>query len=171
MGFGFAGVMLSGCGDSSNQEVQQWMTEVKQQTRVAIPKLSEPKKFAPFTYEAKGELDPFNAAKLAIALAKLKSSADNPLKPDMERRREPLESFPLDTLKMVGLLQKPGLSFALIQADKTVFQAKVGNYIGQNFGMITNITESEIEIKEIVQDAAGEWVERIAKLELQETKK
>jgi type IV pilus assembly protein PilP len=74
-------------------------------------------------------------------------------------------------LKMVGTLQKPGLSYALLQTDKTIFQAKVGNYVGQNFGMITKISDSEVELKEIVQDAAGDWVERKAKLELQETKK
>jgi type IV pilus assembly protein PilP len=89
----------------------------------------------------------------------------------MERRRELLESYPLDTLKMVGTLQKTGLSYALLQADKAIVQAKVGNYIGQNFGMITKVSETEIEIREIVQDASGEWVERKAKLELQENKK
>lgn len=164
-------VGLSGCGDSGIGEVSQWMSEVKQQTKVVVPKLSEPKRFTPFTYQNKEELDPFSSGKLAIALAKMRSSSDNPLKPDMERRREPMESYPLDALKMVGTLQKPGMDYALIHADKTVFQARVGNYIGQNFGMITHITETSVEIKEIVQDAAGEWVERKAKLELQETKK
>lgn len=162
---------LAACGDDGNQEVKQWMDEVRQQTKVAVPKLAEPKKFTPFTYTEKDSLDPYNPAKLAMALAKLKSDSGNALKPDMDRRREPLESYPLDALRMVGTLQKPGLNYALVQADRTVFQAKVGNYIGQNFGMITNVSENEIEIKEIVQDAAGEWVERKAKLELQETKK
>lgn len=165
------GVGLTACGDGGIQEVKQWMDEVRQQTKVAVPKLSEPKKFVPFNYTGKDSLDPYNSNKLAIAFAKLKADSGNSLKPDMDRRREALESYPLDTLKMVGTLQKPGLSYALIQADKTVFQAKVGNYLGQNFGMITNIAENEIELKEIVQDAAGEWVERKAKLELQETKK
>jgi len=72
---------------------------------------------------------------------------------------------------MVGLIEDKKLRNALIQVDKTVYQARVGNYLGQNFGMITKITETEVEIKEIVQDAAGEWVERTATLELQEAKK
>jgi type IV pilus assembly protein PilP len=72
---------------------------------------------------------------------------------------------------MVGTLEKPGLSYALLQVDKAVFQAKVGNYVGQNFGMITRITDTEVEVREIVRDAAGEWTERKAKLELQESKK
>ena len=82
-----------------------------------------------------------------------------------------ITAYPLDTLKMVGTLERPGLSYALLQVDKAVFQVKVGNYIGQNFGMITSITETDVNVKEIVQDASGDWVERKAKLELQETKK
>lgn len=162
---------ITGCGDGGVQEVKQWMDETRQQTKVSIPKLSEPKKFSPFTYSGKDSIDPFNPSKLAVAFAKMQSKSGSALAPDMDRRREPLESYPLDSLKMVGTLQKPGLSYALIQADKTVYQAKVGNYVGQNFGMITQISETEVELKEVIQDASGEWVERKAKLELQETKK
>jgi type IV pilus assembly protein PilP len=166
-----AGLGLSGCDGGDNQEVKQWMDEVRQQTKVNVPKLSEPKKFLPFTYAVRDNIDPYNPGKLEIALAKAKASSTGALKPDMDRRREPLESYPLDNLRMVGTLQKPGINYALIQADKTVYHLKVGNYIGQNFGMITNISETEVELKEIVQDASGEWVERQAKLELQENKK
>lgn len=162
---------LAGCGDDSLQEVRQWMAETRQQTRISIPKLVEPKVFTPFIYSAKDEVDPYNPAKLSVALAKQQSNSSSRFKPDMERRRELLESYPLDALKMVGTLQKTGLSYALLQADKVILQAKVGNYIGQNFGVITKVGESEIEIREIVQDASGEWVERKAKLELQENKK
>lgn len=162
---------LAGCGDSGVQEVKQWMVDVKQQTRVSIPKLSAPKKFTPFIYSGKDNVDPYSPNKLAVAFAKLQSKSNNALTPDLERRREPLESFPLDAIKMVGTLEKPGLSYALLQVDKSVFQAKVGNYVGQNLGMITNITDVAVELKEIVQDASGDWVERKATLELQETKK
>jgi type IV pilus assembly protein PilP len=72
---------------------------------------------------------------------------------------------------MVGTLQKPGLNYALLQVDRSIFHVKVGNYIGQNFGMVTRITDTEVELREIVRDASGEWVERMAKLELQENKK
>ncbi|MDB5841286.1 MAG: pilus assembly protein PilP [Herminiimonas sp.] len=162
---------LAGCGDSGVQEVQQWMDETKRQTRIVIPKLSEPKTFTPFIYGGKSAVDPYSPAKLAVALAKQKSSSESAFKPNLDRRREPLEAYPLDNLKMVGTLRKAGASYALLQADKSLFQVKVGNYIGQNFGMVTKITESEVELKEIVQDASGEWVERNAKLELQESKK
>jgi type IV pilus assembly protein PilP len=166
-------ILLAGCGDGGMQELSKWMDDVKAQTKVSIPKLSPPKKFTPFVYGGKDSIDPYNPVKLALAIAKLKSAGGGGgLKPpDLDRRREPLESYPLDTLKMVGTLQKDGLSYALVQFDKTVFQAKVGNYVGQNFGMITKINETEVDIKEIVQDASGDWVERKAKLELQETTK
>jgi type IV pilus assembly protein PilP len=162
---------LTGCGDGGVQEVKQWMEEVRQQTKVAIPKLSEPKKFTPFLYGGKDSVDPFSNSKLEVAFAKLNSKSTSALAPDPDRRREPLESFPLDAIKMVGTLQKTGSSYALLQVEKTVFKARVGEYIGQNFGKIISINETEVELKEVIQDASGEWVERVAKLELQETKK
>ena len=131
-GFGRAGICmvllsgLVGCGDGGIQEVRQWMNEVRKKRKVAVPKLSEPKKFTPFIYSAKDSVDPYNPSKLAVAFARLKPPSANSLKPDLERRREPLEAFPLDSLKMVGTLQKPGLSYALLQVDKTVFQAEGG---------------------------------------------
>ncbi|RZI44921.1 pilus assembly protein PilP [Herbaspirillum sp. HC18] len=162
---------LVGCGDGGVQEVKQWMDEVQRQTPVSIQKIPEPKKFVPFKYAEKDQFDPYNPAKLSAALAKMQANSGGGLKPDLDRRKEPLESFPLDSIKMVGTLEKPGLSYALLQVDKAVFQAKVGNYIGQNFGMITKITDTDVELTEIVRDAAGEWTERKAKLELQENKK
>lgn len=163
--------MLAGCGDGGLQELRDWMKEVRAQSPVTVQKISEPKKFVPFTYTGKDELDPYNPTKLSVALAKMQASSSGGIKPDLERRKEPLESYPLDSIKMVGTLEKPGLSYALLQVDKVVFQAKVGNYVGQNFGMITRITDTEVEIKEIVRDPSGEWTERKAKLELQENKK
>lgn len=163
-------VVLSACGDSGTQEVRQWMEEVRKQTPVSISKLPAPKKFTPFTYDAQSAIDPFNPDKLSDAVAKAQLNTGGRFKPDMTRRREVLESYPLDTIRMVGTLEKPGLTYAILQADKAIYQAKVGNYIGQNFGRITRITETEVDITEVVQDASGEWVERQAKLELQEKK-
>jgi type IV pilus assembly protein PilP len=162
---------LSACGDGGVNEVREWMDTVKKETRANVPKLSEPKVYEAVPYSGKGLTDPFNSAKLLLVLARLKAESGNGLRPDLDRRKEALEQFPLDSLKMVGLIEDKKLRNALIQVDKTVYQARVGNYLGQNFGMITKITEAEVEIKEIVQDAAGEWVERTATLELQEAKK
>jgi type IV pilus assembly protein PilP len=163
---------LFGCGDGGVQEVQQWMDDTKRETKVVVPKVSEPKKFTPFIYEARNAIDPYDPAKLEVALAKaMARSSNSAFKPDLNRRREPLESYPLDTVKMVGTLNRQGLSYALLQADRTIYHVKMGNYVGQNFGMITAISENEVELKEIVQDAVGDWIERKAKLELQESGK
>lgn len=162
---------LTACGDNGVSELRQWMESVKKETRVVVAKVSEPKVYVPVAYSGKSALDPFNPAKLLVALARLKAESDNGLRPDMERRKEVLEAYPLDELKLVGMIEKSNMRHALVQVDKSVFQAKLGNYIGQNFGIITKINESNIEIKEIVQDAGGDWTERKATLELQETKK
>ncbi len=162
--------LLAACGDGGIPEVRQWMDETRRQTRVVVPKLTEPKKFTPFTYAGKSATDPYSPAKFVNAM-NTPAASGNRFQPNLDRRREPLEAFPLDNLKMVGTLRKQSASFVLLQAENTVHQAKVGTYIGQNFGRITRITDSEVELKEIVQDASGEWVERTAKLELQENKK
>lgn len=162
---------LSGCGEGEEQEVRSWMEDVRRQTPVSVQKIPEPKKFAPFVYERKEDLDPFSPVKLAAALAKMNAKPGSGFAPDLERRKEALEEFPLDAIRMVGTLKKPGLSYALLQVDKSVFQIRVGNYIGQNFGQVMKITETEVELREIVRDAAGDWVERKATLELQESTK
>ncbi|WP_019139678.1 pilus assembly protein PilP [Noviherbaspirillum massiliense] len=162
---------LTGCGDGGVHEVKQWMDETRRSAKVMITPIAPPKQFTPSAYDGKNDVDPFSPVKLSIALAKAQANSNSGIKPDFDRRREALEAYPLDTITMVGTLEKPGLSYALLQADKTVFKVKVGNYIGQNFGMVTKITATEVELKEIVRDASGEWVERDAKLELQENKK
>ena len=161
--------VLSGCGDAGVHDVAQWMQEIKQQTRVAVKPIEPPKKFTPFAYDAKGREDPYSLNKMAVAFAKSKTSGM--LQPDLNRRREALESYPLDNLQMVGTLSRGGLMYAVLRADKSIYRVKVGNYIGQNFGMVTKISDTDVELKEVVQDASGEWVEREAKLELQETQK
>lgn len=161
--------LLAGCS-SGSEEVKQWMNETRQQTKAFVPKLSEPKTHTPFTYKAGKDVDPFSQSKLDEAIARWKAQNSKGLKPNLERRREPLEQYPLDTIKMVGLLQKPGVVYAILQVDKLIFQVKTGSYVGQNFGMITSVSEAGIDIKEVVLDASGEWVERMARLELQESK-
>ena len=82
--------------------------------------------------------------------------------------KEPLEAFPLEQLKMVGTLQQGSDTYALVRADKTLYRVKKGNYMGQNFGLITDVTDAEIKLKEIVQDSAGDWAERQSVLPLLE---
>ena len=86
----------------------------------------------------------------------------------LNRRREPLEAYPLDSMAMVGSVTRDGRPYALLRVDNLLYQARVGEYLGQNFGRITKITETEISLREVVQDAAGEWIERTSTLQLQE---
>ena len=163
-------LVLGGCA-TDNSDLNEWMAETRRTSRVAVAKIPEPKRFAPFRYEASLDLDPFSNAKLQVALARYTERNKGGIKPDLERRREPLENYPLDAIRMVGHMQRVSQgAVALVEVDKVVFQARSGQYIGQNFGRITSISETQIGIKEMVQDAAGDWVEREASLQLQEAK-
>jgi type IV pilus assembly protein PilP len=161
---------LAACGDSGLADVKEWMKETRANAKVTVPKLSEPKKFIPYTYTDQDAIDPFNQSKLSAALAKMVANKRSPLAPDPNRRHEPLESFPLDVITMVGAINKGG-PHAILLVDKTVYDVKVGDYLGLNDGKIESISDSDIKINERVQDASGEWVERKTTLELQETKK
>lgn len=165
------GLALAGCDATDQDEVKQWMSEVRRDMRPIVQNIPEPKKFEPYLYQQQKSVDPFSPTKVDVALQKLAAKSSSGLRPDMDRRREPLEAFPLDTIRMVGLMRRPKVLAALLQVDRSLYQARVGNYVGQNFGVITKITETEVTLKEIVQDAAGEWVERITTLQLQESKK
>lgn len=160
---------LAGCGDSDVQEVRQWMKQTDAQAHVAVTPISEPKTFIPFAYSASAEVDPFSPNKLLAELAK-QANAGGGVRPDTTRRKEFLESFPLDAVKMVGTMEKAKVIYALLQVDKSVYQVRPGQHVGQNFGLITSVTDDAVTVKEIVQDATGDWVERISKLELQESK-
>ncbi len=162
-----AALLLAGCGDSDVKEVRDWMEQVRQQTKPAVKPLSEPKDFIPYAYNAGQAVEPFSQDKLLNQLAKAAEAAPDPNKPDLQRPREVLEGFPLDTMQMVGTMQKGGANYALLQIDRAVYQVRAGQRIGQNFGIVTRVGDDAINIREVVQDAAGEWVERMAKLELQ----
>lgn len=165
-----AALLVAGCSDSNVREVRTWMEQVKKDTRVSIKPLQEPKAFTPFAYTEKDVIDPFSPNKLLAELARDAAVTSNPFKPDTERKKELMESFPLDTMSMVGIIEKSGVSYALLQIDKTLYQVKTGQRIGQNFGVVTKVGEQEVAIREVVQDAGGEWVERMSKLELQQSK-
>ena len=164
-------LLLSGCGGDDAQQVRAWMREVDAQSRQAVPPLAAPKTFIPFVYAQKEQIDPFNPNKLLAELARLNAqSGGGGLRPDVKRRKELLESYPLDTVKMVGTIEKNGVIHAVLQIDRSVHQVVKGQHVGQNDGLITGITEDAVSIKEIVQDATGDWVERMSKLELQDGK-
>jgi len=170
---GAALLALAGCFGSEREELQVWMKEQRAQVRPNVPPISEPKKFVPQAYTEGAAFDPFNSVKLTQALRRDSSqpSLSGLIAPELTRRKEALEGYPLDAMSMVGSLARNGQPVALISVDKLLYQVKVGNYLGQNYGRITRITETELGLREIVQDAAGEWIERPATLVLQERSK
>jgi type IV pilus assembly protein PilP len=167
MGMALASALLAGCGASDVREVQDWMDQVRRDTHPSVKPLPEPKDFLPYAYGAKDAVDPFNPTKLLGELARAAATSDNPNQPDMQRPRELLETFPLDTMQMVGTIEKGGARYALLQVDRSLYQVRTGQRIGQNFGVVTHVGEDAVDIREVVQDAAGEWTGRMTKLELQ----
>lgn len=161
---------LPGCGGGNEAELRAWMDDTRKTMRPTTQPVPEPKQFTPFSYEAKALIDPFDQQKMILAAARQAQSrsSTSSIRPDLDRRREMLEGYALDQLKMVGTLRQAGNQVALIDAAGQTFMVRRGNYLGQNFGLVTSISETEVDLKEIVQDAAGEWIERPTKLELQE---
>ena len=167
-------LMLAGCGASSEDELRQWMQEQKSQTRPKVTPISEPKQFKPESYTQVTAIEPFSNQKLTQALKRdsTQTAVSGALiAPELARRKEALESFPLDTMALVGSLIKTGQPVALVKVDNLLYQVRLGNYLGQNYGRVITIAETEVSLREIVQDAAGEWIERTATLQLQERSK
>ncbi|QYY26325.1 pilus assembly protein PilP [Diaphorobacter sp. MNS-0] len=164
-------IVLGGCGPSGEDELRQWMSELRATTKPRVTPLTEPKQFFPQDYTAENGVDPFNPMKLTQALRRESSQGvanASLIAPEMARRKEPLEAYPLDAVKMVGSLNKTGTPTALLSVDKLLYQVRVGNYLGQNYGKIVGITETNMRLREIVQDPSGDWVERMTTLDLQE---
>lgn len=163
----FLALGLSGCA-ADLDELQQWMEQQRKEARPTAQPLVPPKKFLPQAYEAGAGVDPFSTQKLSVAIKQEATQPNSLLTAEMSRRREPLEAFPLDSMSMVGSLTRQGKRYALLKVDNLLHQVKAGDYLGQNFGRVTQISETEINLREVVQDAAGEWIERTSTLQLQE---
>lgn len=158
---------LAGCG-SNLEELQAWMDQQRREVKPNVQPIEPPKKFDPQPYAGADSVEPFSAQKLSVALKQEVRQPNSLLAAEMNRRKEPLEAYPLDSMAMVGSVTRQGRPYALLKVDNLLYQVKAGDYLGQNFGKITKITETEIALREIVQDAAGEWIERTSTLQLQE---
>lgn len=159
--------MLGACS-AETEELQQWMDQQRREAKPNVPALQAPKKFDPEPYSMAQAVEPFSAQKLSVALKQEARQPNSVLSAELNRRKEPLEAYPMDSMSMVGSVTKQGRPFALLRVDNLLYQVKVGDYLGQNYGRITRIAETEIALREVVQDAAGEWTERPATLQLQE---
>jgi type IV pilus assembly protein PilP len=154
-------IALAACGGESHQDLRAWMAEQGKGVKPKLQPLPQMKPYEPFTYNAFDLPDPFKPRKVELARGNSK------LAPDLTRRKEPLEAFPLESLNMVGSLERGKTMYALVRTpEREVYQVHVGNYMGQDYGVVTGISDGEIHLKELVQDSAGDWTERSSTLQL-----
>jgi len=161
------GFLLTACS-TDQEELEAWMDQQKREARPNVRPLSPPTKFDPEAYSAQGRLDPFDVQKVTGLLRKEAKAANALLSAEMIRRKEPLEAYPLDAIRMVGSILRGSKPQALLAVDKLIYQVRIGDYMGQNYGRILRISETEIQLREVVQDPSGEWVEKMTTLQLQE---
>lgn len=159
----FLPALLSACGGGEMEDLEKFMNDAAKDMQGKVEPLPKVQVYAPFDYAAFDLPDPFKPRKLTP------SGGGGGLQPDMTRPKEPLEAYSLETLKMVGLISKKGRMNAIVATpERSIYHVHPGNYMGQNFGLITKITDTEIVLKEVVQDSAGDWAERTSTLTLQE---
>lgn len=164
-----AAALLAGCADSRQEAVAQWMAQEKSRAVPKVQPLDEPTVFHPTAYERGDAQDPFAFEKLASVFATGQAREDTRLiERHRNRRKEPLEAYPLDSIEMVGFMQRGSAPTALVRVDGHLYQVGTGAFLGQNNGEIVAITETQIQLSEVVQDATGDWVARSTVLELQE---
>jgi type IV pilus assembly protein PilP len=159
--------LLAGCS-AEHDELRGWMEQQRREAKPNVPPLQAPKRFDPQPYTAAQAVEPFSTQKLSVALKQEARQPNSLLAAELNRRKEPLESYPLDSMSMVGSVNREGQPFALLRVDNLLYQVKVGDHLGQNYGLITKIAETEIVLRELVMDAGGEMIERPATLQLQE---
>lgn len=160
-------LVMTGCS-GEQEELQAWMDQQRQQVAPNTQALTEPQRFNPQAYTGLDAEEPFSMNKLSGAIKDGAAQPNSAVAAELNRRKEPLEAFPIDAMVMVGSVSRKGAPYALLKVDNLLYQVKVGDYLGQNYGKILQITETEVTLREIVQDAAGEWIERPTTLQLQE---
>jgi type IV pilus assembly protein PilP len=160
--------VFTGCAEKDPSDLRGFVAEIKARPKTQIEPLPEIKLVEPFLFKPNGLRDPFKPNE-KIDLAETSGAAvGSGVKPDNTRRKEELEAYTLDSLRMVGTVKKDGI-WALIKAvDKTVHRVQVGNYLGKNHGKIIRIVEDKIELMEIVADKPGTWREQQTSLTLAE---
>ena len=159
-------VLLSGCGGAEYQDLRDFVKNSGANMRGKIDPPPEVKQYEFFAYNNDTNLpNPFKPRK-----QDMRSGGGAGLnQPDLNRPKEALEEFPLESLKMVGYLYQNKVGWAVIRAtDNKLYRVKVGNYIGLNYGLIKEVTETSVMIKESVQDSSGDWTERDSSLQLME---
>jgi type IV pilus assembly protein PilP len=157
---------LTACGDAQD-ELQQWIEQQRREVKPNVTPLSPPKKFNPQAYLAGAGVEPFSTQKLTVAIKQESRQPNSLLAAEINRRKEPLEAYPLEGLSMVGTLEKGKTRYALVKTpERDIYQVRQGNHMGQNFGVVVGISDTDIKLKELMQDGAGDWSERSSTLNL-----
>jgi type IV pilus assembly protein PilP len=168
----FAGVaLLAACSGEEQSELRQELASMTKDLRGRVDPLPQVKSYEPVPYKGESMLDPFVPGRIVVSQAATAGGGGGGVQPDLNRPKEPLEAFPLEAVQMVGTLAQNKDTYALVRAGNNLFRVKKGNYMGQNFGVITAIDESQISLKEVVQDSGGDWVERSTTVQMLEGKK
>ncbi|MDD5579962.1 MAG: pilus assembly protein PilP [Methylobacter sp.] len=161
--------LLAGCGNDDFSDLNRFISEVKARPKAPIEPLPEIKVIEPFIFKPEGLRDPFTALEQPEQNEQNDNSTGSGIKPDTSRRKEDLEAYPLDGLRMVGTVTMQTNLWGLIKAsDGTIYRVRVGNYMGKNYGKIIRIVSDKIELMEIVPDKPGYWREQQASLALTE---
>lgn len=167
----FCAAMLAACSTGDHEDLRQWMVENTKDLKGGVPKLPEVKPYEPVPYQVEGQLDPFKPEKIEPdSKSKLGSGKGGAFQPDFEARElrnSLLEKYPIESMKMIGILNVNRTPMAVIQVEDNVKQVKLGDYIGLDFGMVTKISDNEVKLRELIQDSAGDWSERESSLYLQ----
>jgi type IV pilus assembly protein PilP len=168
--------LLAACGGEEQGELRQELAAMTKDLRGKVDPLPEVRTYEAVPYNGKDAagkdlVDPFMPTRIVVAAAPGGAGGGGGVQPDFNRPKEPLEAFPLDAIQMVGTLSQNKDMYALVRAGTNLFRVKKGNYMGQNFGLITTIEEGAINLKEVVQDSGGDWVERSTTLQMSEGRK
>lgn len=157
-------LILSACSDGTYSDLDQFVRDSGKDLHGKVITPLVIKSYKRYSYDAFDIPDPFKPRK-----GDSMKGEGGGLRPDLKRRKEPLENFSLEDLKMVGSLQQNKATYALIRAPGgALHRVTVGDYLGQDFGLIIAITEFEIQFKEIMQNNAGDWVGRVSTLMLED---
>lgn len=167
-------IFLGACAGEDHEDIRLWMAENTKDLRGGIPKLPEVKPYEAVPYDVVSLIDPFKPAKIEPdSKSKQFSGRAGLFQPDFEAREvrnSLLEKYPLESLSMIGFLRVNNVPMAVIKVEDKVKQVKQGDYIGLDFGKVTGISESEIQLRELIQDSSGNWSERDSSLHLQQGK-
>jgi type IV pilus assembly protein PilP len=165
-------IAVAGCGVDEHGDLKEELNELTKDLRGRVDPLPTVRPYEPVPYTAEGVIDPFRPERIEVASARGSPSASASLIEEQKKRPpEPLEAFPLESIQMLGTIMQNKETFALVKAGPNLYRVKKGNYMGQNFGVITEIDEAQISVKELVQDSTGDWVERMSSLQMLEAKR